>query len=194
MPSNARLREHQGKPPMTAQAAPLQAKAPQAFTISRTFDAPRDLMWKVNTECEHLKHWWSPKGFTMRVCSIDLRPGGVFHYGLRSPEGQEIWGKIVYREIVAPERLVYVVMFSNEKGEVTRHPMSPSWPLTVLSTTTLTEHRSKTTGGKTTVTVEWMPYEASAEERATFDAGREDMRQGFTGTFDQLDIHLAKTR
>lgn len=172
---------------MTALAETLPAS--REFTISRVFDAPRDLMWKLNTECEHLKHWWSPKGFTMRVCRIDLRPGGIFHYGLRSPEGQEIWGRILYREIVAPERLVYIVTFSDENGAVTRHPMSPSWPLTVLSTTTFTEHK-----GKTTVTVAWIPYEATAEERASFEAGREDMRQGFTGTFDQLDAYLAKGR
>jgi uncharacterized protein YndB with AHSA1/START domain len=51
----------------------------------------------------------------MRVATLDLRPGGVFHYGLRSPNGHDMWGKFVYREIVAPERIVFVVSFADER-------------------------------------------------------------------------------
>jgi uncharacterized protein YndB with AHSA1/START domain len=49
------------------------------FVITRTFDAPRDLVWRAFTEAEHLKHWWGPKGFKMLSCKLDLRPGGIFH-------------------------------------------------------------------------------------------------------------------
>ena len=159
------------------------------FVISRVFDAPRDLVWRANTECEHLMHWWGPKGFTMTVCKIDLRPGGTLHYCLRSPDGHEMWGKLGYREIVAPERLVCVVSFSDEKGGITHHPMSPTWPLEMLSTTTFAEQ-----DGKTTITIRWHPINATEEERKTFDEGHESMKQGFTGSFDQLAEHLAKVR
>jgi uncharacterized protein YndB with AHSA1/START domain len=159
------------------------------FVISRVFDAPRDLVWRANTEREHLMHWWGPKGFTMTTCKIDLRPGGMFHYCLRSPDGHEMWGKLTYREIVAPERLVFVVSFSNEKGGITRHPMSPTWPLEMLSTSTFAEQ-----GSETTVTIRWHPINATDEERKTFDEGHEGMKQGFTGSFDQLAAHLAKAR
>src|SRR3990167_8452907 len=76
------------------------------FVISRTFDAPRDKVWKAWTERERLKQWFGPKGFTMPTCKLDLKPGGIFHYCLTTPQGQEIWGKWVFREIVAPERIV----------------------------------------------------------------------------------------
>jgi uncharacterized protein YndB with AHSA1/START domain len=162
-------------------------KRGEPFVISRAFDARRDVVWKAWTEPERLKRWWGPKGFTVVSCTVDLRPGGVFHYGLRAPDGSDMWGRFVYREIVAPERLVFVVSFSDEKGGVTRHPWSPNWPLEMHSTVSFQEHV-----GKTTVTVTWTPGSATEIERKTFDEGQPSMRQGWTGTFDQLVEYLAK--
>ncbi|MDP2653358.1 MAG: SRPBCC domain-containing protein [Candidatus Omnitrophota bacterium] len=155
------------------------------FVISRTFDAPRDLVWKAFTEPERMKHWWGPKGFTVRVAKMDFHPGGTYHYGLQSPTGQEVWGKFVYREIVKPERIVWVNSFSDEKGGVARHPMSPGWPLEMLTTLTLEEQ-----GGKTTLTIRWVPINATEQERKTFDDGMASMTQGWTGTLDQLAAYL----
>ena len=165
----------------------LAADVDETFVISRTFDAPRDLVWKAWTETERLMQWFGPKGFKMFHAKNDLRPGGTFLYALRGPDGIEIWGKWVYREIAPPERLVLVSSFSDAEGNVTRHPMSPTWPAQTLSTTTLTER-----GGKTTVTVEWRPLGASEEERNTFIAGKSSMTGGWSGTFEQLTDYLAK--
>lgn len=169
------------------------ANAPQAaetadrpFVIARTFNAPRTLVWKAFTDPAHLAQWWGPKGFKMLACNLDLRPGGTFHYGMQSPDGHKMWGKFIYREIVVPERLVHTVSFSDENQGVTRHPMSPTWPLETLASTTFTEH-----AGKTTIAVRWMPHNASAQERNTFDSAHDSMRQGWTGTMDQLDAYLA---
>ncbi len=159
----------------------------KAFVFSRTFDVARDRMWQVWTECAHLKHWWGPKGVTVTSCKNDLRPGGLFHYCLRSPDGKDMWGKFVYREVVKPKRLVFIVSFSDETAGITRHPLAPDWPLQTLSTITFSEHQ-----GKTTVTVEWSAFEATEAERKTFDAGRAGMQQGWTGTMDQLADYLAK--
>lgn len=159
------------------------------FVITRVVDAPRDLVWKAWTERERLMQWFGPKGFTMSTATLDFRPGGVFHFCLRSPDGQEMWGKFAYREIVAPERIVYVHSFSDEKGGVTHHPMSPTWPLETLSTTTFTE-----LNGKTTITIRWIPLNPTEAERATFSAGHDSMRQGWTGTLDQLAEYLAKAK
>ena len=159
------------------------------FTFTRDLDAPRELVWRAFTEPEHLRHWWGPKGFTMHSCTLDLRPGGVFHYLLRSPDGQEIWGKFVYREIIAPERLVAVVTFSDEHGNLTRHPWDPGWPVETLSAITFAEHN-----GRTRLTVRWVPHNATEAERGTFAAGHDSMRQGWTGTADQLAGYLAKAR
>ena len=158
------------------------------FVISRTFDVPREFMFKVWTDPEHMQLWWGPKGFTVVSSKMDLRPGGVYHYCMRSPDGHDMWGKFVYREIVKPERIVFVNSFSDEKGGLTRHPMSPGWPLEMLSTITFTEQ-----AGKTTVTVRWAPLNATEEERKTFEAGFEGMQKGWGGTFEQLGEYLAKT-
>jgi len=165
----------------------MTANNAKEFVITRVFDAPRERVWKAFTESERLMHWWGPKGFTMQVAKLDLRPGGVFHYGMRSPDGRDMWGRFVYREIVAPARLVCVVSFTDEGGNPVRHPMSPTWPLEVLNTMTLSEH-----DGKTTLTVHGVPINATEEERKTFEAGRDSMKQGFTGTLDQLADYLAK--
>ena len=161
----------------------------QEFSITRVFDAPRDLVWKAVTEPERLAHWWGPKGFTMLVCEVDLRPGGVFRYAMRSPDGHEMWGQWVYREIVPPERLSSVVSFTDEHGKITRHPASPAWPREVLNTMTLAEQ-----AGKTTMTISGYPINATEEERKTYDAGRGSMKQGFKGTLDQLEVYLAKAQ
>jgi uncharacterized protein YndB with AHSA1/START domain len=73
------------------------------LVITRIFDASRKLVFKAWTESEHLKHWWGPIGFSITVYKFDIRPGGVFHYSMRSSEGHEMWGKFVFHEIVAPE-------------------------------------------------------------------------------------------
>src|SRR6266545_2230370 len=104
------------------------------FVISRVFDAPRDLVWKAFTEPERMQEWWGPKGFKVIASKMDLRPGGTYHYGMKAPDGSRMWGKFVYREIVRPERIVFVNFFSDESGNITRHPMSPTWPREMLST------------------------------------------------------------
>ena len=156
------------------------------FVVTRVFDAPLEQVWKALTEAERLVRWWRPKGFTIAHATLDLRPGGVFHYSMRSPDGHEMWGKFVYREVVAPEKLVFVVSFSDEAGNATRHPLSTTWPLEVLNTMTLTE-----SARKTTLTLCGEPIHATEEERKTYDAGHDSMRKGFGGTFDQLAEYLA---
>jgi uncharacterized protein YndB with AHSA1/START domain len=160
------------------------------FVISRTFDAPRDLVWKAFTDPQHMKQWWGPKGFTVFASKMDLRVGGVYHYGMTSPDGQAVWGKFVYREIVPQDRLVFITSFSDENGGITRHPMSPSWPRESLSTFTFENAGT----GKTKFTVRWSPYTATEEERRTFEAGRDSMNQGWGGTLDRLAAYLAKAQ
>ena len=172
-------------PKATTSTAAVAKERP--FIITRTFDAPRALVWKAWTERERLARWWGPKGFVVEVLRLDLRPGGIFHYGLRSANGQQHWGRFVYREIAAPERLVFVVTFADKDCNVVRHPWDANWPLEMLSTVTFVER-----AGKTAVTVTWVPLNATDVEERTFYAGRESMRAGWTGTCDQLERYLAK--
>ena len=162
----------------------MSATAP--FGISRALDAPRARVWQAWTDVEHLKHWWGPKGFIVRHCTLDLRPGGMMHYCLRSPDGSEMWGRFVYREIVKPERLVWVNSFSDEKGGISKHSMMDDWPSEMLTTVSFAEQ-----GKGTLVTVSWVPINATEDERRVFEQGRASMQQGWTGTFEQLALHLA---
>jgi uncharacterized protein YndB with AHSA1/START domain len=156
------------------------------FVISRTFAAPPQRVWKAWTDREQLLRWFGPKGFAMTTAKMDLRPGGSFHYCLKGPDGEAMWGKFAYRELVAPERIVLVSSFSDEHGGLTRHPFAPTWPLEMLSTTTLVEE-----GDKTKLTIECSPLDPSEEERRTFDASHDGMKQGWTGSMDQLAAFLA---
>jgi len=164
--------------------------SPDDFVIARTFEAPRALVWKVWTEAEHLAQWWGPKGCTIRVVKLDVRPGGMFHYAMAYQPGHDMWGRFVYREIVPPERMVYVSSFSDPEGGITRAPfpkIGPTFPLEVLNTLTLADD-----GGKTTMTVRGRPLNATEEERKTYRGMFGSMQQGFTGTFDQLAAYLTK--
>ena len=162
----------------------------QEFVISRVFDAPRDVVFKAFTDPERMKHWWGPKGFAVVKSEMDLRVDGVYHYCLRAPDGALMWGKFIYREIVPPERVVFINSFSNEQGGTTHHPMMPDWPLEMMSTILFEDVEN----GKTKFTVKWSPHNASEKERVTFAGGHASMTQGWSGTFDQLAAHLARAR
>lgn len=156
------------------------------FVLHREFDAPRQLVWDAWTKAEHLGLWFGPMGCKLRVGAFELKPGGIFHYGIKMPDGLELWGKWIFREIVAPEKLVVIASFSDAQQGLTRHPLSAGWPLETLSTTTLTEQN-----GRTQLELRWIPYEATAEERQAFDSARPSMTQGWGGTMEQLTAYLA---
>lgn len=161
--------------------------AGEDFVISRVFDASRDLVWQAWTEAKHLAQWWGPKGCTIRVVKLDFRPGGIFHYAMQWQSGHDMWGRFIYREIAAPERLVFVNSFSDADGGITRAPFKDTFPLEIANTLTLSEQ-----DGKTTLTLRGGPINATEEERKTFIGMFGSMQQGFGGTFDQLAAYLAK--
>ncbi|MFD2247481.1 SRPBCC family protein [Pontibacter ruber] len=163
--------------------------AAREFVISRVFDAPRNLVFKAWTEAEQLEQWWGPKGLSLKVAKLEMRPGGMFHYCIGLPDGQSMWGRFIYSSIVEPERLVYINSFSDETGEIIRAPFSQEWPLEIHNTLTLTEQ-----DGKTTLTQRSQPIHATAEERKTFEQALDALHKGCTGTFDQLEDYLAKLK
>ena len=167
----------------------LSKMSDQDFVISRTFDAPRDVMWKAWTEPERMGQWFGPKGVTIFHSKNDLRPGGVYLYGMRTPDGKDMWGKWTYREITKPQRMVFVNSFSDKDRGVTRHPLNKDWPLEMLTTIEFAEDK-----GKTTVTVRWSPLNATEAERNTFNSNRDGMKQGWTGTFEKLEAYLPKIK
>ena len=77
------------------------------LSITRVFDAPRELVFQAWSDPKHVMSWWGPRGFTMMSWTMDFRPGGAWRGCIRSPEGLDYWSQGVYREIVPPERLVF---------------------------------------------------------------------------------------
>lgn len=159
------------------------------FVISRVFEAPRELVFKCFTDPERMQHWWGPRGSKIIAATMDLRVGGTYHGAMRDPSGRVMWAKFVYREVVPPERLAWIHSFSDEAGGLTRHPLSPTWPLQLLSTITFEAQPRD----KTKVTIRWSPINATPEEQKTFDVGHASMQQGWNGTLDQLAAYLAST-
>ncbi len=87
------------------------------LTLTRVFDAPRELVFKAWTEPEHLKQWWGPRGFTTPACEVDLRVGGTWKIVMRFPDGvHEHTMQAVYREIVPPERLSFTNIALDKNG------------------------------------------------------------------------------
>jgi uncharacterized protein YndB with AHSA1/START domain len=125
--------------------------AGKELVITREFDAPRELVWKAWTEPEHFMRWWGPKDFTSPAAKMDLRVGGRYLWCMRSSDGQEFWVSGVYREIVAPERLVYTDSFADAEGNLvpaTHYGMGADVPMEMQVTVSLED-----IGGKTRMTL-----------------------------------------
>lgn len=156
------------------------------FVISRQLNAPRQLVWDVYTQSEHLQHWFGPKGVSMSHSAMDFRIGGTYHYSQALEGGGALWGLWTFREIQAPEKIVLLQHFSDAQGGVARNPWNASWPLRTLSTTTFTEK-----DGGTLLTIKWEPYEASEPEQATFLSGHSSMNTGWSSVLDMLEEYLS---
>lgn len=166
-----------------------------AFEMQRLVHAPRPVVWQAYTALEPLLQWFGPGGFTVPHSSMDLRPGGSFHYCLRGPTGLEIWGKWDFVDLREPEYLEVILGFSDAKARLTRHPMEPVWPLQTLSRTTLREQGAQgAQDSRTEITIRWEPWQATQAENAAFAAAHAAMQQGCNDTFAHLDAYLATRR
>jgi uncharacterized protein YndB with AHSA1/START domain len=164
------------------------APAPEgAFVISHRFDAPRPRLWSAWTEPDQLSRWFGPRGVTTTLLRHELRPGGLVHARMERPEGGPIWARFLYREVLAPQRLVWEHSFADERGEVARAPFFDGvWPLRMLTTVTFAEE-----GAATGVTLTWSPLDATEAERRSFAGNTASMTQGWSGSFATLEAYLA---
>ena len=147
------------------------AASDREIVMTRTFDAPRDLVWRAWTERKHINAWWGPKGFTTTTHEMDVRPGGVWRFIMHGPDGTDYPNKIVYTEIVKPERLVY-----EHGGD--GHVDDVQFQVTV---------NFANEGGKTTLTMRLL-FSSVEECETTKSSGA---IEGGKQTLDRLDSHLA---
>jgi uncharacterized protein YndB with AHSA1/START domain len=159
------------------------------FEITRVFNAPRNRIWKAWSEAGQLKHWWGPKGCAIEISRLEFRLGGFFHYAMEFEGAPTLWGRFNYRQIVMPERIVWLNSFSNEKCGIARAPFSKVCPLEIENTVTFTER-----AGTTTVVLRAEPFGETAEERKFFDGlcSSGSLEQGYSGSFEQLAEYVVK--
>lgn len=160
-------------------AATMSAESAQPeLTITRVLDAPRDLVFRVWTRPEHLVRWWGPSGFTLPQCKMDLRPGGAFHYIMRSgDEGCATTGEAagtdhrlrgIFREIKPPERLVFTWAWEDENGQLGHE---------TLVTVTMVEQ-----GAKTKLTLHQAVFESVT--------ARDAHNTGWTSSIERLAAYV----
>ena len=114
----------------------------QDVFIKRVFDAPRRRVWQAWTEPEQMMRWWGPKGFTIPSCRMNVQVGGDYLYCMRSPDGNDVWGTGIYREVVEMEKIIMTDSFSDKKGNVvpaSYYGMGENWPEEMLVTVTFEE-------------------------------------------------------
>jgi uncharacterized protein YndB with AHSA1/START domain len=164
-----------------------QSSGKETFVINRTFDAPIELMFEMWTNPKHFSQWIAPTGSQMEFIRSDIRPGGSTFYFMTTDAGKKMYGRAEYLEIRKPDRIVYTQQFCDENEKVTRHPMSDTWPETMLTTVNLSEEGPN----KTRVTLTWECQGAiTREELETFIKARGGMSFGWTGSFDKLEACL----
>ena len=104
---------------MTAQDQVIATTPDREIVLKRTLDAPRELVFEVWTDPKHLVQWWGPNGFTLTIHEINVAVGGVWRFIMHGPDGRDYNNKVVFIEVVKPERLVY-----RHSGEVGTEPVS----------------------------------------------------------------------
>ena len=163
----------------------LAAVTEGTFVLSRMVSAPRERVWRAWTNEHELAAWMGPRGFETIHAKLDFRVGGIYHYGMKNGP-LTMWGKWELLEIEPPARLRVLQSFSDEHGGLGRHPLAPTWPPQMMSTVELQDY-----GNQTLITILWSPFNATDEERQTFLDNMAGINQGWSGTFERLDQHLA---
>ncbi|NUM55843.1 MAG: SRPBCC domain-containing protein [Candidatus Hydrogenedentes bacterium] len=98
---------------------PTQAPGKERVLIySRTFDAPRRLVFEAWSKPEHVVRWFGPKDFSVPQCEMDFRVGGSYRFCMRAPDGMDHWVSGTYKEIKEPERLVFTWVREDLNGNV----------------------------------------------------------------------------
>ncbi len=167
----------------SAAERPSTAAEEQGIVVTRTIDAPRAAVFRAWTEPERLTRWWGPAGFTSPVARIDLRVGGTYLWGMRSPEGRDFFSTGVFREIAEPERLVLTDSFSDAEGNVvpaSQHGLPGDWPPETVMTVTLEER-----DGGTALTV---------RENGIPEEMRDLAAIGMRQSLDKLAVYLEAER
>ena len=159
---------------VTSNTQPSTA-AGREIVLTRTLDAPRELVYRVWTQPQHVAQWWGPRGFTSTIQEMDVRPGGVWRLVMHGPDGTDYDNKIVFVDVVPPERLVY----NHGDG-------SDNDPYQFVVTITFEE-----VGGKTRLTMHSL---FATQEARDFVVREYGAIEGGNQTLDRLGEYLSTVR
>jgi len=143
--------------------------ADREISETRIVNASRELLWKVWTEPVHITQWWGPTGFTNTTEKMDVRPGGEWTHVMHGPDGRDYPNRIVYVELVKPEKLVY------------EHISTPFHRTTVLF--------DDLGGGKTKLSFT-MTFESVESKQWTVDKFKAE--EGLRQTLGRMEVYLAQ--
>lgn len=156
--------------------------------IVRQFKAPKTLVFDAFASPEAFGQWWGPSGSQLSVVSFDFKPGGRTHYKMEG-NGHVMWGLFQYKNIQRADLLEFINSFADVEGNIITSPFPMDFPLEVFNRITLEEK-----GGITTLTIQGHPINATAAQIETYNSIKDNMEQGFGGTFDQLEAYLAEVQ
>lgn len=156
--------------------------------IVRQFKAPKTLVFDAFASPEAFGQWWGPSGSQLSVVSFDFQPGGRTHYKMEG-NGHVMWGLFQYKNIQRADLLEFINSFADVEGNIITSPFPMDFPLEVFNRITLEEK-----GGITTLTIQGHPINATAAQIETYNSIKDNMEQGFEGTFDQLEAYLAEVQ
>jgi uncharacterized protein YndB with AHSA1/START domain len=148
------------------------------IVTTRVLNAPRELVFDAWTSPEHVVHWWGPRGFTITIHEMDVRPGGVWRFMMHGPDGTNYPNKAVFHEVVRPERLVYT-----HGGDET-NPDAPGAEVKFHATVTFVEQ-----AGKTTLMLRSVFPTAAERDRVAREYGAVE---GATQHVDRLEEYLVQ--
>ncbi|HVB04333.1 MAG TPA: SRPBCC domain-containing protein [Chitinophagaceae bacterium] len=165
-----------------------QTDKKDGLKIVRDFKAPRTLVFQAFSTAEAFADWWGPVGMPITIKHFDFKQGGKLHYKTEG-NGLTMWGLFKYGNIVKPELIEFINSFSDEEGNICKPPFPMEFPLEIFNQITLQENN-----GITTLTLQGHPINATPEQEATFYSMTTNMSEGFTGTFNQLEAYLTKSK
>lgn len=160
-----------------------------SFGVSRTFDTSVELLWAAFTDGAELPHWCLPQGARVLLSQMNLSAGGAYRYGLKTPDGDTIWGQWDIRRVEPPSLLTFVQHFTDEAETLARNPLDPDWPRWLKS-----EIRFAAQFGGATVTINLAPQDATQAEISAFRKSIAGMSQGWERALDALDARLSRPK
>ncbi len=156
------------------------------YLIDRTFDAPRELVWRAWTDPDVLQRWYGP-GVETIIHKFDLQPGGSWLNEMKMG-GNSNFQKVVFQEVTQPEILVWHHYSSTDsEWNITTNPMMADWPRLLLTTV-----KFEDVGDKTNVRLTQVPMEATDAEIACFAQAMAGMDNGWGSGYAILDELLVE--